>query len=156
MLFFQKKISPFFFLSLALDLCRPLSRWASLARSLLSLFLCLFSVLDNMDTQTISTLRFRLYWLFNCLCFTRRRVAIRFPAETASSCISVAIPVDWVVLRWFVCGASGRTVGRGGERTVTWLPNFLGWVDYFILLPMVLRCARFARKSSDTILKRNS
>ena len=26
---------------------------------------------------------------------------------------------------------SGRTVGRsGGQCTVTWLPNFLGWVDY--------------------------
>ena len=35
----NKKMSPF--LSLALDLCRPFSRWASLAFRLLSLFLCL-------------------------------------------------------------------------------------------------------------------
>ena len=27
---------------------------------------------------------------------------------------------------WFPCGADGRT---GGRCTVTWLPNFLGWVD---------------------------
>ena len=33
-----------------------------------------------------------------------------------------------------------RTGGRAGGRTVTWLPNFLGWVDYFIFLPMVLCC----------------
>ena len=36
----NKKMSPFF-LSLAPDLCRPFSRWASLACRLLSLFLCL-------------------------------------------------------------------------------------------------------------------
>ena len=35
-----------------------------------------------------------------------------------------------------------RTVGR---CTVTWLPNFLGWVVYHIFLPMVLL---FARESS--------
>ena len=38
----QKEKSPFLSLwSLALDLCRPFSRWASLACRLLSLFLCL-------------------------------------------------------------------------------------------------------------------
>ena len=46
------------------------------------------------------------------------------------------------------CGADGRSLGRaGGLCTVTWLPNFLGWVVYFIFLPMVLRCARLARRS---------
>ena len=30
-------------------------------------------------------------------------------------------------------------VVRTVERTVTWLPNFRGWVDYHIFLPMVLR-----------------
>ena len=28
---------------------------------------------------------------------------------------------------WFSCGADGRSVG--GRCTVTWLPNFLGWID---------------------------
>ena len=42
-----------------------------------------------------------------------------------------------------------RTYGRAvGRCTVTWLPNFLGWVVYHIFLPMVLLCARFARESS--------
>ena len=36
-------------------------------------------------------------------------------------------------------------VVRTDGRTVTWLPNFLGWVDYHIFLPMVFR---FARESS--------
>ena len=91
-------------LSLALYLCRPFSRWASVACRLLSLFLCLslalfsnflgmtiqliqafkfrlivmsknfekyYNTSDNTDTETISAFRFRLYWLFGCLCFTR-------------------------------------------------------------------------------------
>ena len=73
------------FLSLALNPCRPLSRWASLAYRPLSLFLCLSLALYSL----------------------------------------------------------GRAVGR---CTVTWLPNFRRWVDYFIVLPMVLRwCASRAR-----------
>ena len=62
---------------------------------------------------------------------------MRFPAEITSSCIWLAIAVSWVISHWYACGADGRA----GGRTVTWLPNFLGWVDF---LPKVLRCARFA------------
>ena len=62
--------------------------------------------------------------------------------KITSSYIWVAIPVEWVILHWYACGADGRC-------TVTWLPNFLLWVIYHIFLPMVLRCARFARESSD-------
>ena len=43
----------------------------------------------------------------------------------------------------------GRTLGRSvGRCTVTWLPNFLGWVVYNIYLPMVLPWGRFVRESS--------
>ena len=46
-------------------------------------------------------------------------------------CISVAIPVDWIILHWYACGADGLSGGRSvGRCTVTWLPNFLGWVVY--------------------------
>ena len=31
------------------------------------------NTLDNTDSETISAFRFRLYWLFSCLCFTLRR-----------------------------------------------------------------------------------
>ena len=65
---------------------------------------------------------------------------MRFPAKITSSCIWVAIPVDWVISYWYACGADGRSLGRAvGRCTVTWLPNFLGWVDYFIFLPKVPR-----------------
>ena len=40
---------------------------------------------------------------------------------------------------------------RVGRCMVTLLPNFLGWVVYLIFLPMVLRCARFARESSAIV-----
>ena len=59
-----------------------------------------------------------------------------FPAKITSSCIWVTVPVDWGLLHWYARGADGRV----GGRTFTWLPNFLGWVDYFILVLMVLRC----------------
>ena len=68
---------------------------------------------------------------------------MRFPVKITSSCIWVAIPVDWVILHWYTCGADGRS---GCRCTVTWLPSFLGWVVYHIFLPMVLRCALRARE----------
>ena len=79
----NKKKSLLCLLSLAL-----FSRWASLACRLLSLFLCIpnlwtwqskLNTLDNTVTETISAFRFRLYWLFSYLCFTRR-VAKRPPS----------------------------------------------------------------------------
>ena len=42
----------------------------------------------------------------------------------------------FMVCLW--CGRTGRG-GRADGRTVTWLPKFLGWVDYHILLAMGLR-----------------
>ena len=43
---------------------------------------------------------------------------------------------------WLPCGADGRA---GGRCTVTWLPNFLGWID---LLCHGAPQARFAGQSS--------
>ena len=37
---------------------------------------------------------------------------MRFPVKITSSCIWVAIPVDWVILHWYACGADGRSGGR--------------------------------------------
>ena len=65
---------------------------------------------------------------------------MRIPTKITLSCIWVAIPVDWVILHWYAWVADGRC-------TVTSLPNFLGLVDYFIFLPMVLRW-RDSRESS--------
>ena len=40
------------------------------------------NTLDNTDTETIiSAFRFRLYWLFSCLCFTRSQRICDFPPK---------------------------------------------------------------------------
>ena len=65
---------------------------------------------------------------------------VSFQIKLTLSYIWVAIPVDWVTLHWYVCGAEGRSLARSLARcTVTWLPNFLGWVDYHISLAIGLR-----------------
>ena len=69
---------------------------------------------------------------------------MRLPVKITSSCHTC-----WLSYFMLVCLWCGRTVGR---CTVTWLTNFLGRVVvYHIFLPIVLRCARFARKSSAVI-----
>ena len=40
---------------------------------------------------------------------------MRFPAKTTASCIWVAIPVDWVILHGFACGAHGRSDVRSRD-----------------------------------------
>ena len=140
----NKKMSPSVFF-LALNPFHPFSRWASLACRPPSLFLCIslalyskfmdmtiylshVNNLDNTDTETISAFRFRLYWLFSCL----TRVAMRFPAKITSSYISVAIPVDWVILHWYACGADGRSLGRAvGVRSRDYQIFSDGWITSF-------------------------
>ena len=158
MLFFQQKMSPLFF-SLALDLSRPFSLWASLAHRLLSLFLglsfALYSkfvdmtsnTLENTDTETISAFRFRLHWLFGYLCFTRREYLCDSRQNNLE--LHLCCHTWWLSFFTSVCLWCGWAVGRAvGRWTVTWLLNFLGWVVYHIFLPMVLRFARFAREIS--------
>ena len=83
-------------LSLALDFCRPFSRWA-LACRILSFFLCLsLALYSKFVDMTITpslilektriprhivAFRFRLHWLFSCLCFTRRGWLCDFPSK---------------------------------------------------------------------------
>ena len=45
-------------------------------------------------------------------------VAMRFPAKISSSCIWVAIPVDWVILPWYACGADGRSGVRSRDYQI--------------------------------------
>ena len=104
-----------FFLSLALDLCRPFSRWASLSCRLLTLFLCLslapYSKFVDMTINLsliLQTTGYRnnfrfpfssLLTLWMSLLY-KTRVGMRLPTKITSSCIWVAIPVDWVILHW--------------------------------------------------------
>ena len=56
------------------------------------------------------------------------------PATTTSSCIWVAIPVCWVILYRYVCGADGRAYGHVITKIsrMGWLPHFfrLGELRY--------------------------
>ena len=66
--------------------------------------------------------------------------AIFFPNKTLSY-IWVTIPVDWIILHWYSCGADGRS---GGRCTVTWLPNFfrMGSLPHFFTHGAPLRDLR--------------
>ena len=70
---------------------------------------------------------------------------------------SVAFGLPYLLTELFYIGMPVvRTDGRSlARRTVTWLPNFVGWVDYHISLAMGL-CprARFARGWSSAIRAR--
>ena len=78
-------------------------------------------------------------------------LALRFLAKITSSCIWVAIPVDWVILHWHACGVDGGSLSLSGCRSV--FSHVIAWVDYHIFLPMVLCCMRFVSERSAT--KRN-
>ena len=105
----------------------------------LSFFCSIFQIcghdnLYKLNTETIFAFRFRLYWLFCCLCLS---YAISHQNNLE---LHLGYHTRWLSYFTLVCLWCGRTVSRAGGRcTVTWLPNFLGWVDYFIFLPMVLR-----------------
>ena len=136
-IFRSKSLSPFFslsFVGLLLIFAISLSFSCSMFQICGHDNLSKLNTLDNTDTETIILLTLFLSLLY------KTPVAMRFPARKTSSCIWVTIQVDWVILHWYACGADGRSLGRAGGRcTVTWSPNFHGWVDYFVFLPTVLR-----------------
>ena len=45
-------------------------------------------------------------------------VVMRFPAKITLSCIWAAIPVDWVILHWYACGADGRSGVRSRDYQI--------------------------------------
>ena len=71
----SKSLSPFFSLSFA---GLPPTFSFSLSFSCSIFQICGY---DNTDTETISAFRFRLYWLFCCLCFTRGGWLCDFPPK---------------------------------------------------------------------------
>ena len=151
MLFFQQKKCLLRFFSLASDLCRPFSRWASLACSLTFSFSLSFSCsifqIRGHAGQWIYAEYFRQHgyrkqFPLSIFVFIDSGSALQdagsyaISAKITSSCIWVAIPVELFYIGMPLVWTDGRS---GGLCTVTWLPNFLGWVVYFIFLPMVLR-----------------
>ena len=71
-----------------------------------------------------------------------------FPAKITSTCIWVAIPVDWVILYWYACGADGRrAVGvRSRDYQIFW--------DGQICLAMMLRWRALRARESSAITGR--
>ena len=55
---------------------------------------------------------------------------MRFPAKITSSCIWVALPVDWGLLHWLACGADGRAGGRAHGHVITKFSR-MGGLLYF-------------------------
>ena len=112
----NKKMS-LLFVSLALDLCRPFSLYFS--RSIFRICghdnLSTPNSLDNTNTETISAFRSRLYWLFSCLCFTRRRSLCDFPPKQPR--VTFGLPYRWNELFYFGMPVV-RTDGRSGGRSV--------------------------------------
>ena len=137
--------------SLALDLCRPLSRWASLGCHPLSLFHCISLALFSTFLDMTINLSLILY---------KTRIQEKFP-------LSVFVLIDSLVVSASQ-DAGGYAISRQNNLELhlgchtCWMSYFtlvclwcgrsvygLRWVVYHIFLPIVLRCARLARESSD-------
>ena len=158
------------FLSLALDLCRPFSRWASLACRPLSLFLGLsFALYSKFVHMTInlslilSKTRIQRQFPLSVFVFIDSLVASSSQdagsyATSRQNNLDLHLGCHTCRLSYFYIGMPVvRTDGlAGGRCRVTWLTNFLGWVVYHIFLPMVLRCARARELRYQTYYNQNS
>ena len=150
MLFFQQKKSLLCFLSLALDLCCPFSRWGSLACRLLSLFLCLSQALHfkfvDMTTQIQKQFPLSVFVLIDSLVvsalqdaggyaiFLQNNLKLRLGCHTFNWVIYIGMPV---VL------TDGRSSGRAGVKghVITKISGMGRWPNF---LTIMIRCARFA------------
>ena len=156
------------FLSLALDLCRPFSRWASLACRPLSLFLCLSLVLyskfvDMTINLSLILYKTRIQKKFPLSVFVfidslvvsahKTRVAMRFPVKITSSYIWVAIPVEWVILHWYACGADGRLGGRSVYGHMNTKFSRMGSLPHFLTHGAPLRARESSAKNHYFALK---
>ena len=137
MLFFQQKMSPVFFF--LVELRWPPSR-------LLSLFLGLFLALYSKSEDTTINLSLilwtpRIQKQFPLSVFVFIDSLLVSPLQDAGGYVisnsrqnnlelHLGCHTSWLSYFTLVCPWWGRTVGRSlGRCTVTWLPNFLGWVD---------------------------
>ena len=63
-----------------------------------------FSVIHVNEDIKINVENTKLCYFFS----VKVRVALGFPAKKTSSCFWFAIPVDWIILHWYTCGADGQ------------------------------------------------
>ena len=150
MLFFQQTMSPLFFLSLALALCRQsFPRWASLACRLLSLFLSLSLVEMTINLRlklwtTLIQKQFPLsvFVFVDSLVVSASQHAggYKITRQKSSSCIWVAIPVQRLSYFTLVCLWCGRAYGHVITK-ITWMDRLPHLLRYGATLTRVeLRC----------------
>ena len=65
-----------------------------------------------------------------------------FLANKTLSRIGVAIPVDWVILHWYSCGADGRSLARSVYGHVITKFSWMGSLPHFITHGAPLRASR--------------
>ena len=112
----SRSLSPFFSLSFA-GLPPTFSFSLSFSCSIFQICghdnLSKLNTLDNTDTETISAFRFRLYWLFSCLCFTRRG----WPCNSRHNNLKLLLGCHTCWLSYFisVCLWCGRTGVRSRD-----------------------------------------
>ena len=67
---------------------------------------------------------------------------MQFSVKIISSCIWVAIPVDWVILLWYACGADERSGGRSVYGHVITKFYRMGSLPHFFTHGAPLRAVR--------------
>ena len=151
----NKNMSPLFFISLSPFFSFEL-RWPavhflfSLSFSCSIFLICAhdnlskLKTLDNTDTESSSAFRFRLYWLFCCFCFTRRRWLCDFPPKYPR----VAFGLPYLLIELFyIAMPVVRTDGLSVYCRV--ITKFSRMVTLLHFLTHGAPLARFARESSS-------
>ena len=141
--------------SLALDFCRPFSRYASLACRLLSPFLCLplalFSKFVDMTINLsllLQTTRIQKQFPLSVFVFIDS-LGVSAWQDSGGYAISrqnnlelyLGCHTCWLSYFTLIYLWCGRTVG-GGRCTVMWFPNILRWVDLLTYGAPLARASR--------------
>ena len=94
-------------------------------------------------SSSFSQITAKKTWLCCCLIFLSK--VFFFPNKTLS-CIWVAIPVDWIILHWYACGADERSGGPAvGVRSCDYQIFSDGWFTTFLYPWYSAVCASRAR-----------
>ena len=143
----SKSLSPFFSLTFAGLLRWPFSFSLSFLCSIFQI--CGHDNLSNKFNTYTETISAFLFVFIDSFVVSALQDAGGYAISPQSNLeLYLGYHTCWLSYFTLVCLWCGRTVSRAVDRcTVTWLPNFLGWVDYFIFLPMVLHW-RASRESS--------
>ena len=157
MLFFQQKNVSFGFLSLALNPCHPSSCWASLACPPAPTFSCSkfqncghdniskLNTLDNLIQKQFSL--FVFVFIDSFVLSTLQDAGGYAISRQNNLQLHLGCHTCWLSYFTLVCLWCGRTVSLAvGLCTVTWLPNFLGWVDTSFSYP---RCCAGALRARE-------